>query len=120
MPDAPRRSRLRGLLVDLSPLKASREFRLLWFGQLVSFMGNQITVVAVPLQVYALTHSTLKVGLLGLVQLVPLLAVSLLGGSIPDAFDRRKVLLVTQVLMASCSIGLALNATVGDHLWVVY
>ena len=117
---ASRRSRLKALVIDVSPLRESRQFRLLYFGQMVSFIGSQITVVAVPVQVYALTHSTLKVGLLGLVQLVPLLLSSLLGGSIADAFDRRKVLLITQLLLAACSVGLALNATFGDHLWLVY
>ncbi len=119
-PSPTRRSRLRALVVDIEPLRASRQFRLLWSGQLVSFMGSQITAVAVPVQVYLLTHSTLDVGLVGLVQLVPLLLFSLLGGSIADAFDRRKVLLVTQVLLASCSVGLALNAISLHHLWLIY
>lgn len=121
MSDPTRRSRLKALVVDITPLRDSRQFRLLYFGQMVSFIGSQITVVAVPVQVYALTHSTLKVGLLGLVQLVPLLLCSLLGGSIADAFDRRKVLLVTQILLAGCSVGLALNASIGgQHLWLIY
>lgn len=100
----------RRLLADLTPLRLSPEFRLLWSGQLVSFLGTQLTVVAVPLQVYLLTRSSLQVGLVSLAQLGPLIAGSLLGGSVADAFDRRRVLLVTQVSLAALSAGLALNA----------
>ncbi|TMD98359.1 MAG: MFS transporter [Chloroflexi bacterium] len=93
-----------GLAVDLSPLRTSREFRLLWCGQLVSTTGRQITAVAVPYQVYRLTGSTLDVGLLGLVQVVPLVLFSLVGGAIADAVDRRRLMLVTTSLLAVCSL----------------
>lgn len=112
--------RARNLLVDIAPLRESREFRLLWGGELVSFLGSQITVVAVPLQVYALTRSSFAVGMLGLVQLGPLLVCSLLGGTIADAFDRRKVLLVTQLLLAACSVGLAVNAVGHGKVWLLF
>ena len=98
------------LLVDITPLRESRDYRLLYAGQLVSFVGHQLTVVAVPVQVYALTRSSLAVGLVSLVELVPLVALSLLGGAIADAVDRRKILLVTGVLLGLTSVGLALNA----------
>ena len=65
---------VRRLAVDLTPLRASRDFRLLWSGELVSQIGSQITVVALFVQVYDLTHSSAAVGLIGLVQLVPMLA----------------------------------------------
>ena len=100
----------RRVLADITPLRVSREYRLLWCGQLVNFLGTQLTVVAVPFQVYLLTRSSLDVGLVSLSQLVPLVLGSLLGGSVADAFDRRKVLLCTQVLLAGMSAGLALNA----------
>ena len=74
--------------VDVSPLR-HRDFRLLFWGRLVSFMGSQITYVAVPYQVYQLTHSPLLVGLLGVAELVPVLVLSMLGGAIADARDRR-------------------------------
>lgn len=87
----------------------------------MSFVGTQLSVVAVPIQVYALTGSSLDVGLLGIVQLGPLLACSLLGGTLADAFDRRRVLLVTQVCLAATSAGLALNAwSHRPALWLVY
>jgi MFS family permease len=99
----------RRLLVDLSPLRHSRDFRFLFSGQLVSTLGTQLTVVAVPYQVYQLTHSSLYVGLVSLAQLVPLLICSLIGGAVADAHDRRRLLLVTELLMAAVSAGLAIN-----------
>ena len=97
------------LFVDLSPLRQSRAFRRLWGGYLVSTLGSQLTVVAVPYQVFRLTHSSLDVGLVGLAQILPVLAGSLFGGSIADAVDRRVLLLITQLSLAACSLGLALE-----------
>src|SRR5215813_12476520 len=71
----------RRLLIDLTPLRRSRDFRHLVWGELVSVLGNQLTTVAVPYQVYQLTHSSLDVGLVSVTQLFPLIAGSLLGGS---------------------------------------
>ncbi|MDQ1360008.1 MAG: hypothetical protein QOJ44_385 [Acidimicrobiaceae bacterium] len=73
-------------------------------------MGSQLTIVAVSYQAYRLSHSTLVVGLIGLGQLVPLLAGAIWGGALADAFDRRKVLVVTQLAMAAASAGLVVNA----------
>ena len=101
---------LRGLAVDVSPLVEYRDFRLLWSGQLVSLIGRQVTVVAIPFQVYQLTHSSLAVGLLGVAQVVPYIVFSLIGGAIADRYDRRRVLLVTQTLLATCSLALAAMA----------
>src|SRR3979409_1045053 len=97
---------MRSIAVDFSPLREVREFRYLWLGQAVSMFGRQITVVAVPYQVYLLTHSSAAVGGLGLAQLVPYIAVSLIGGNIADTVDRRKLLLVAQVLLAATSAAL--------------
>src|SRR4051812_30430361 len=109
------------VLADVTPLRESRDFRALYGGQLVSFLGSQLTVVAVPLQVFQLTHSSLQVGLVSLVQLGPLIVGSLLGGSVADAYDRRRLLMLMQVLLALTSVGLAFNAT-GSHaaLWPLY
>jgi predicted MFS family arabinose efflux permease len=98
-------------VVDIGPLRKYRHFRRLWAGQMVSGLGSQLTLVAVSFQAYGLTHSTLIVGLIGLVQLVPLLAGALWGGSLADAMDRKKVLLLTQVAMATAVGGLVLNAS---------
>jgi MFS family permease len=100
----------RRVLIDLAPLRRSRDLRCLVLGELGSVLGTQLTTVAVPYQVYQLTHSSLDVGLVSLAQLFPLVAGSLLGGSAVDAIDRRRLLMVAQVLMAACSAGLAVNA----------
>lgn len=86
---------LRRLRVDTRPLR-HRDFRNLWLGQAVSTLGAEIGTVAIPYQVYTLTHSTALVGLLGLASLIPLLVVPLIGGAIADALDRRTVLLRTE------------------------
>ena len=113
--------RLRGLLVDTRPLRESRDFRLIWISQLVAMVGRQMLVVAVPLQVYLVTHSSLAVGLLGIVQAVPLIAAGLYGGSLADRFDRRLLMLVTKSLIGLTSILLAFGA-VGmlAPLWFIY
>ena len=110
----------RRLLIDLTPLRRSRDFRHLVWGELVSVLGNQLTTVAVPYQVYQLTHSSLDVGLVSVTQLFPLIAGSLLGGSVVDAMDRRRLLMIAQVLMAACSAGLAVNADLGPALWPLF
>jgi len=109
------------LFVDLSPLRESRDYRYLFWGQAVSWLGRQITAVAIPYQVYLMTRSSLAVGLVGLVNLGPLVGLTLAGGAIADAVDRRKLLLVTQVLLAVMSVGLALNASSdAPALWPIY
>ncbi|MCA1838790.1 MAG: MFS transporter [Actinomycetota bacterium] len=97
----PLRNRLRGFAVDLSPLKQSRDYRLLFSSTLISETGRQITTVAVFFQIYRLTHSAAAVGLVGLVQLVALAVVAIGGGSILDVFDRRKMLIFTQFGIAT-------------------
>ncbi len=111
----------RRLLADISPLKESRDFRLLFIGNAVSYLGRQLTVVAIPFQVYLLTNSSLAVGLTGLASLGPLVVMSLVGGAMADAFDRRKLLLLNVVAQAATSVALAVNASL-DHpaLWPLY
>lgn len=109
------------LFIDLEPLRTYRQFRLLWTGFLIRTIGNQLTVVAVPVEVYKLTHSSLDVGLVSLAQIGPLLVGSLLGGTIVDAFERRTLLIMTQVLLASTSVGLALNSAYArPALWPIF
>ncbi len=111
----------RRFVLDVSPLRESRQFRLLFAGQAVSLLGRQFTVAASAYQVYQLTGSTLLVGLLSLAQLGPLLAFSLLGGSLADAMDRRRLLLSLQLLMAATSAGLAINASLAHPgVWPVF
>lgn len=110
----------RHILLDLTPLRRSRDYRALLTGLGVSVLGNQLTTVAVPYQVYAVTRSSLVVGLVSLVQLFPLIFGSLLGGSLVDAMDRRKILIVVEALGALCSAALALNADLGPQLWPLF
>ncbi len=100
-----------GILVDLTPLRRYPEFRDLWLGWVVSVLGSQLTVVAVPYEVYRETGSSLQVGLVSLASLGAVLVGSFGGGAIADHFDRRRLLLGTQVLLAATSAGLALNAS---------
>ena len=109
------------MLLDVAPLRESQQYRLLYGGQLVSIFGRQLTIVASSLQVFLLTGSSLQVGLLSLAQLGPLIFCSLIGGSLADALDRRKLLLITTVALAATSVGLAVNAHASHPaLWVIY
>jgi MFS family permease len=101
----------RRILIDLDPLRGSRDFRLLFVGQLVGMFGTQLTMVAIPFEVYEVTRSSLQVGAVSLAQLVPLIVGALIGGSIGDSVDRRLVLIVTSLVLASASGALALNAS---------
>ena len=97
--------RVRGLAIDVSPLRASRDFRLLWTGELVSQIGSQFTVVALLVQVYDLTHSSAAVGLIGAVQLVPMVLVSIGFGPQIDRRDRRRLLIGAEFgLMAASTV----------------
>jgi predicted MFS family arabinose efflux permease len=110
----------RRILLDLTPLRRSRDYRALLAGLGVSVLGNQLTTVAVPFQVYAITRSSLVVGLVSLTQLFPLIIGSLLGGSLVDAVDRRKLLIIVEAIGAASSTGLALNADFGPVLWPLF
>lgn len=121
MSGLPPRRRGRQIIVDVTPLHESVTFRRLYLGTLAAFVGRQITVVAVPFQIYLLTGSSLAVGLLGLVQLVPLLLGGLVAGAVVDAFDRRKIVTVSQILMAMTALGLAYNAaSPTPQIWPLY
>ena len=109
------------ILVDTTPLRESREFRLLFTGQLVSVLGTQLTVVAIPYQVYGLTHSSLQVGAVSLAQLIPFIAGALAAGPVGDAVDRRPIMIWTAAAMALTSTILAINAAVAHpSLAVIY
>jgi Transmembrane secretion effector len=111
----------RRLLSDVTPLRESGQYRLLYSGELFAFLGSQLTVVAVPLQVYLLTRSSLAVGLVGLAQLGPLLACSLVGGVVVDAVDRRVLLVWVQPARGALSVGLVVNALQPEPaLWPLY
>jgi MFS family permease len=96
--------RVRNLIVDATPLRLDHDYRWWWSGQLVTAIGNQVTRTALRYQIFVLTGSVLAVGALTLVQFVAVLAFALIGGTIADAFDRRRVLLVAQVGMCATSL----------------
>jgi MFS family permease len=98
---------------DLSPLRESRDLRLVILGNFLSTLGSQATLVALPYQLYVQTHSALLVGLLGAVELAPLMASALLAGAIADRMDRRRLLLLDQVGLVLSAGGLALAAFAG-------
>ena len=100
-------------MIDVSPLREFRSFRLVWFGQLISLTGTQLRLVAIPYQIYLLTGSSLDVGLIGLFQAIPLISLALFGGVIADSVDRRRLLIVTQIGLAGCSAALAIGTQVG-------
>ncbi|MBN9631486.1 MAG: MFS transporter [Actinobacteria bacterium] len=104
--------------VDLSPLKESPAFTRLWAGGAISGIGGQMTVVAVGLHIYDLTHSTLAVSLVALFALVPMIVFGLYGGVLADAFDRRTVALVTAIVAWASTAGIALVAWM--HVQVVW
>src|SRR5277367_4933968 len=98
------------MLLDVSPLRRHRDFRLVFAGQFVSAFGSFLTYVALPVQIYELTKSSAIVGLLGAVQLVPLACTALWGGAFADALDRRRLLLWCEVLLLCGSLALAANS----------
>jgi MFS family permease len=101
------------MAVDLTPLRSSRDYRLLWSGELVSTIGRQITVVAVFQQVFEITGSPAAVGLVGLVQLVPLMLTSIGLGPLIDRIDRRMIVLVTELGFAVSTSVLLAGAIAG-------
>jgi MFS family permease len=98
------------MLLDISPLRRHRDYRLLFLGQVVSALGNFFTYVALPVQLFGLTKSSAMVGALGAVQLVPLALTALWGGVLADAFDRRRLLRWCEASLLTCSLALAVNS----------
>jgi MFS family permease len=98
------------MLLDIAPLRHNTAFRRLFASQFISGLGTMVSYVAVPWQLYELTHSNAQVGLLGLVQLVPVVACGLLGGAVADRVDRKRLLIASEALMALCLAGLLANA----------
>jgi MFS family permease len=111
----------RAVAPDLRPLRRHRDYRLLTVGQSVSFFGSMVTYVAVPFQVYELTGSSLAVGLVGVVQMVAILALAFLGGALADAADRRRLVRWAEAGELGCCLLLLGNASL-DHppVWPVF
>jgi MFS family permease len=105
--------RKRRILADLRPLQESPTFRRLWMGGTLSSIGSSLTTFAVTLQIFQLTHSAFAVGTIGLCRLVPLLTFGLIGGSVADALDRRRLVLVTNSGLCLVAVLLAAQALAG-------
>jgi MFS family permease len=84
------------LAIDLTPLKKYRDFRNLWTAGLISYLGSMITYVALPFQLKEITHSYVAVGLLGVIEIVPLIIFGLYGGVLADSVDRKKMVWATE------------------------
>ena len=109
------------LLADLTPLRVSADYRRLFVGNTLANIGQQLAITALGLQVYSLTGSTFAVGLVGLFALVPLVVLGLYGGSIVDAYDRRKVALLAAGALWLVSMATAAQAWAElNQVWVLY
>jgi MFS family permease len=113
--------RLRALRMDTTPLRTSRDFRLLFLAGTVFYFGAMVTYVAVPYQIYTLTGSNFAVGAIGLVELGPILVFGLYGGALADHVDRRRLLIWTGIGQAVFTVLLAVNAFRDDpDAWVIF
>ncbi|GIE98295.1 MFS transporter [Paractinoplanes rishiriensis] len=113
------RKRLLGM--DLTPLRTSRDYRLVFIGGTISGFGSFITYVTIPFQVAAITDDPLMVGLLGVCELVPLLVMAFVGGALADYLDRRLLVRGGELALAALTGVLLLNALSDEpHLWLLY
>lgn len=109
------------MLIDISPLRISRDYRLLFFGQLISAFGTAMSFVVLPVQVYQLTGSTLLVGLLSVSEFVMILLLAFVGGAYADFIDKRKMLRLTEIGQTSVTLILVFNATLArPQVWLLF
>jgi MFS family permease len=119
--DETKRGVLSALTLDLTPLKASRQYRLLFTGQFVSGFGSAISYVVLPWQMYQLTKSSFAVGMLGVVEFVPMFLMAFVGGALADYIDRRRLILLSEVGLALCCAVLVANSLLArPHVWVLF
>lgn len=111
----------RRLRLDITPLRASRDFRRLFAAGVVTYLGTMFTFVAIPLQAQQLTGSFIVVGALGLVEVIPLIVFGLWGGALADHVDRRVMILGTEATNCLCALLLLGNAMLPEpHVWVLF
>lgn len=109
------------MLLDISPLRVSRDYRLLFFGQVISFFGSMMTFVVVPWQMHELTHSNAMVGYIYFAEFVPMLILAFVGGALADFFDKRRLLRMTEFGQAAASILLLVNSLLPQpQIWVLF
>jgi MFS family permease len=109
------------MLLDLSPLRTSRDYRLLFFGQLVSFFGTMMTFIVVPWQMFQLTGSSAMVGYISLAEFVPMFGLAFVGGALADYVDKRKMLRFTEIGQTALTAILIVNSVLPrPQVWVLF
>jgi MFS family permease len=109
------------MFLDITPLKISRDYRLLFFGQLVSFFGSMMTFIVVPWQMYQLTQSSAMVGYIYLAEFVPMFCLAFVGGALADALDKRKMLRLTEVGQTLVTAILLINSLLPKpQIWILF
>ena len=109
------------MFLDLSPLRVSRDYRLLFFGQLVSFFGSMMTFIVVPWQMYELTGSSAMVGYIYLAEFVPMVILAFIGGALADYFEKRRLLRWTEFGQAATSAILLINSLLpAPQIWILF
>jgi MFS family permease len=111
---------LKKIAVDISPLRNYPDFRRLWSSGLISYFGSMITYVALPFQIKELTNSYIAVGLMGAVELIPLIIFGLYGGVLADRVDRRKMIFITEFALMIMTFSLFINSQLAKPslLWI--
>src|ERR1700749_3514620 len=97
------------MFIDLSPFR-HKNFKRLFFGQLISAFGTQMTAVVVPFQIFIITNSSFYTGLISGVEFIFILFSSLLGGVLADRFEKRKILIWAEIGLSIIPLGLAINS----------
>ncbi len=109
------------MLIDLSPLRTSRDYRLLFFGQLVSFFGSMMTFIVVPWQMFQLTGSSAMVGYIALAEFVPMVSLAFVGGALADFIDKRRMLRFTEIGQTAVTAILILNSLLPEpQIWILF
>lgn len=109
------------MILDITPLRVSRDYRLLFFGQLISFFGSMMTFIVVPIQMRHLTGSDAMVGAIYLAEFVPMVVLAFFGGALADAFDRRQILRLTEIGQTLATVLLLANSCLPrPHVWVLF
>jgi MFS family permease len=119
--EEPKRHWLTRMRIDVTPLRTSRDFRIIFASGLVTYLGSMITYVALPYQVAQITGSFVAVGLIGVAELLPLVVFGLYGGALADSVDRKVMVIATEIAAALFVTLLLLNSLLpSPQLWILY
>ena len=107
--------------IDISPLREFPDFRRLWTSSMITRFGSMVTYIAAPFQIKELTGSFVAVGILGVVEIVPLIIFGLYGGALADRLDRKKIVVLCELGFTLTVLALAYNSTLQHpYIWVIY